>query len=63
MEHRLALRVLLWGTVHLITASDVKLFQWELGFILVPSLLCCCFLNNLTAAKVEQNFLWNSVAF
>lgn len=61
MEHSLALCVLLWGTVHLITASDVKAFQWELGFILVPSLLCSCFPDNLTAA--EQNFKWNSVAF
>lgn len=57
MEHRLALCVLLWGTIHLITASDVKVFQWELCFILVPSLLCCCFLDNLTAVKVEKKFL------
>lgn len=59
----LAVHVLLWETVHLMAVSDVRGVRLELGFILVPSLLFCCFLDNLSAAEVEQNFKLNSVAF
>lgn len=62
VEHRLVLCALLWGTSidHSFRCQSISV---ELGFILLPSLLCCCFLDDLAAAKVEQNFICCSVAF
>lgn len=54
----LALRVLLCETGHLLPVSGVRGVQPELGFILVPSLLFCCFLGNFSTAEAEQNSIW-----
>lgn len=54
----LALCLLLCETSHLPPVSGVRGVQSELGFILVPSLLFCCFLGNFSTAEAEQNSTW-----